>query len=113
PPPSNVGIDPAKLVIPTSEHAEVLMESSVVGLNPPELSSTEPRGIPAGSTDARGDAFGIAGDAGVLTCARLGPLHNRAGVAVAINTLAVGRLCAFRRNMTFVIGVDVDMAFYS
>jgi hypothetical protein len=82
--------------IPVEEHAAPLVEPSVMGLRPPELSSTEPIGIPAGPTAERGEAIPIAGEAGAPTCARLGPLRRSGAIATAINRRAVASLCSFR-----------------
>jgi hypothetical protein len=97
-PPSKVDIELAlpEPDIPVEEHAAPLVEPSVMGLRPPELSSTEPIGIPAGPTAERGEAIPIAGEAGAPTCARLGPLRRSGAIATAINRRAVASLCSFR-----------------
>jgi hypothetical protein len=68
-PPSKVDIEPVipEPDIPVEEHAAPPVEPSVMGLRPPELSSTEPIGIPAGPTAERGEAIPIAGKAGAPT----------------------------------------------
>jgi len=82
------------------EHAALPVEPSVMGLRPPELSSTEPIGIPAGPTAERGEAIPIAGGAGAAaTCARPGPLRRSAVIVTAINRRAVASLCTLRMGV--------------
>jgi hypothetical protein len=85
--------------IPVEEHAAPPVEPSAMGLRPPELSSTEPMGTPAGPTAERGEATPIAGEAGAPTCARLGPLRRSAAIVTAINRRALASLCSFRMRV--------------
>jgi hypothetical protein len=82
--------------IPVEEHAALPVEPSAMGLKPPELSSTEPIGTPAGPTAARGEATPIAGEAGAPTCAGLGPLRRSAAIVKAINRRALASSFFFR-----------------
>jgi hypothetical protein len=113
-PPSKVDIEPAlselgipmptvdiepvltELDIPAEEHAALPAESSAIGLRPPELSSTEPIGTPAGPTAERGEAIPIAGKAGPPTCVRPGPLCRSAAIVTAINRRALAGSCSLR-----------------
>ncbi|PTE11212.1 hypothetical protein C9427_06570 [Mesorhizobium helmanticense] len=126
PPPSKV--ERAEVVPATSEgdartpgartlvHPELLvpMEPDVVGepgvVKPPGSSSTAPRGIPTGlrgePTAERGEVIPIAG---VLTCARLGPLNNRAAT-IAVSKNGIATSLSFRIGTTVVSCVQVRHA---
>ncbi|MER9102600.1 hypothetical protein NKH95_01485 [Mesorhizobium sp. M0848] len=92
----------------TLVHPELLvpMEPDVVGepgaVKPPGSSSTAPRGIPTvlrgEPTAERGEVIPIAG---VLTCARLGPLNNSA-VTIAISKNGIATSLSFRIGTTVV-----------
>ncbi|MCV3206495.1 hypothetical protein OHD62_01870 [Mesorhizobium sp. YC-39] len=83
----------------------VPMEPDVVGepgaVKPPGSSSTAPRGIPTGlrgePTAERGEVIPVVG---VLTCARLGPLNNRA-ITIAVSKIGVAT------SLSFCIGTTV------
>lgn len=126
PPPSKV--ERAEVVPATSEgearapgartlvHPGLLvpMEPDVVGepgaVKPPGSSSTAPRGIPTGlrgePTAERGEVIPVAG---VLTCARLGPLNNRA-ITIAVSKIGVATSLSFRIGTTVVSCVRVRHA---
>ncbi|BCG70760.1 hypothetical protein MesoLj113a_19180 [Mesorhizobium sp. 113-1-2] len=126
PPPSKV--ESAEVVPATSEgdartpgartlvHPELLvpMEPDVVGepgvVKPPGSSSTAPRGIPTGlrgePTAERGEVIPVAG---VLTCARLGPLNSRA-ITIAIGKNGIATSLSFRIGTTVVSCVQVRHA---
>jgi hypothetical protein len=97
-PPSKVDIEPVfpEPDIPMEEHAALPVVPSAMGLIPPELSSTEPIGTPAGPTAERGEAIPIAGETGAPTCARPGPLWRSAAIVTAINRRALASLCSVR-----------------